>query len=267
MDALLNFRPLLQSGFVTTLIVTVLGALVALIIAFLVGVARYSKNRILSIPAGIFIEVFRGTSLIVQMFWLFYVLPFFGIDLPPMVTAVIALGFNEGAYAAEIVRSALAAVPKGQNEASIALSLSPRRTLWRIKMPQAIAIMLPSLGNVLVDLFKNTSLVSLVTVVELTFAAQQIRTSTGQTLAVYGFLLVVYFVVSLLLGRLVALAERVVSRRFGTGGPGRRSTGRRTAAAAGPAGVSPVSVPAQVSPMSVPAQVSPVSLPARGGVS
>ncbi|AZZ38556.1 ectoine/hydroxyectoine ABC transporter permease subunit EhuC [Acidipropionibacterium jensenii] len=216
MDALLNFRPLLWQGFVTTLIVTVLGAAVALFIAFAVGVARYSRRRILSVPAAVFIEVFRGTSLVVQMFWLFYVFPFFGINLPPMVTAVIALGFNEGAYAAEIVRSALKAVPKGQDEASIALSLSPRRTLWRIKMPQAIAIMLPSLGNILIDLFKNTSLVSLVTVVELTFAAQQIRTSTGQTFAVYGFLLVVYFIVSFGIGRGVAFVERVVGRRYGT---------------------------------------------------
>lgn len=216
----------LQGGIVTAQ-VTLYGVILATITAFLMGLAKISVHKVLRIPATVFVEVFRGTSLIVQMFWLFYVLPFMGINLPPIVSAVIALGFNEGAYAAEAIRGAINAVPKEQNEASIALSLSPARTLWKIKMPQALLIMLPSLGNMVVDLFKNTSLVSLVTVVDISFVGEQVRGSTGRTFDVYLILLILYFVGSLLLGQLVRLLERIASRRFGVRMPRRSDVGKR----------------------------------------
>ena len=219
----------LQGGIVTAE-VTLYGVIFATIAAFLMGIGRISTHRFISIPAGIFIEVFRGTSLIVQMFWLFYVLPFLGIELPPVVSAVIALGLNEGAYAAEAIRGAINSVPKEQDEASIALSLSPLRTLWKIKMPQALLIMLPSFGNMVVDLFKNTSLVSLVTVVDLSFVGEQVRGVTGQTLNVYVILLATYFVGSLVLGELIRLLERFTSHRFGVRGGGASMSGKRIGA-------------------------------------
>lgn len=219
MDVLLDYRGLLLQGLLTTLLVTVLGTALALVVAVLTGIGRASARRWVSIPSAIFIEVFRGTSLVVQMFWLFYVLPFAGIEITPLTAAVLALGFNEGAYGAEVVRGALSSIDKGQREACVALSLTGRQTLWRILIPQAIPIMLPSFGNVLIDLFKNTSLVSLVTVAELTFIGQQVRTTTGQTLTVYLFLMVVYFLVSSALGWLVRRLERVVDRRITRGTP------------------------------------------------
>ncbi|MCI1241030.1 MAG: ectoine/hydroxyectoine ABC transporter permease subunit EhuC [Bifidobacterium subtile] len=214
-ELLAKYGNLFLSGAAVTAQVTLYGVIFATIIAFVMGLARESSHRILSIPSAVFIEVFRGTSLIVQMFWLFYVLPFFGINLAPITSAVIALGCNEGAYAAEAIRGAIKAVPKEQEEASIALSLSPTRMLWKIKLPQALLIMLPSYGNMVMDLFKNTSLVSLVTVIDLSFVGEQVRGVTGKTFDIYLILLVMYFIGSLILGQIVRGVERFAARRFG----------------------------------------------------
>lgn len=208
MDAIIEYAPLLWQGLLTTLLVTVLGGALCLVVAFAAGLARLSKHWILRWPAGVFIEVFRGTSLLVQMFWLFFALPFFGIQLHPLTAAVLALGLNEGAYAAEVVRGAIASRAKGQTEACIALGMEPALRLRRIIIPQSIPAMLPPFGNVMVDLLKNTSLVSLVTVADLTFSAQMIRSTTGQTTAIFITILVMYFALSYLLTLLTSWLEK-----------------------------------------------------------
>jgi polar amino acid transport system permease protein len=208
MTVIIEYAPLLWQGLLTTILVTVLSGALCLVVAFAAGLARLSQHRWVSWPAGIFIEVFRGTSLLVQMFWLFFALPFFGIQLYPLTAAVLALGLNEGAYAAEVVRGAIASRAKGQTEACIALGMEPALRLRRIIIPQAIPAMLPPFGNVMVDLLKNTSLVSLVTVADLTFRAQMIRSTTGQTTAVFLTILVMYFALSYLLTLLTAWLER-----------------------------------------------------------
>ncbi|RNL54897.1 ectoine/hydroxyectoine ABC transporter permease subunit EhuC [Arthrobacter oryzae] len=208
MDAVIEYAPLLWQGLLTTLLVTVLGGALCLVVAFAAGLARLSRHWILRWPAGIFIEVFRGTSLLVQMFWLFFALPFFGIQLHPLTAAVLALGLNEGAYAAEVVRGAIASRAKGQTEACIALGMEPALRLRRIIIPQSIPAMLPPFGNVMVDLLKNTSLVSLVTVADLTFSAQMIRSTTGQTTAIFVTILVMYFALSYLLTLLTSWLEK-----------------------------------------------------------
>jgi polar amino acid transport system permease protein len=207
-DAIIEYAPLLWQGLLTTLLVTVLGGALCLVVAFAAGLARLSKHWILRWPAGVFIEVFRGTSLLVQMFWLFFALPFFGIQLHPLTAAVLALGLNEGAYAAEVVRGAIASRAKGQTEACIALGMEPALRLRRIIIPQSIPAMLPPFGNVMVDLLKNTSLVSLVTVADLTFSAQMIRSTTGQTTAIFITILVMYFALSYLLTLLTSWLEK-----------------------------------------------------------
>lgn len=208
MGAIIEYAPLLWQGLLTTLLVTVLGGALCLVVAFAAGLARLSRHWILRWPAGVFIEVFRGTSLLVQMFWLFFALPFFGIQLHPLTAAVLALGLNEGAYAAEVVRGAIASRAKGQTEACIALGMEPGLRLRRIIIPQSIPAMLPPFGNVMVDLLKNTSLVSLVTVADLTFSAQMIRSTTGQTTAVFITILVMYFALSYLLTLLTSWLEK-----------------------------------------------------------
>lgn len=208
MGAIIEYAPLLWQGLLTTLLVTVLGGVLCLVVAFAAGLARLSRHWILRWPAGVFIEVFRGTSLLVQMFWLFFALPFFGIQLHPLTAAVLALGLNEGAYAAEVVRGAIASRAKGQTEACIALGMEPALRLRRIIIPQSIPAMLPPFGNVMVDLLKNTSLVSLVTVADLTFSAQMIRSTTGQTTAIFITILVMYFALSYLLTLLTSWLEK-----------------------------------------------------------
>jgi polar amino acid transport system permease protein len=207
-DAIIEYAPLLWQGLLTTLLVTVLGGALCLIVAFAAGLARLSRHWILRWPAGVFIEVFRGTSLLVQMFWLFFALPFFGIQLHPLTAAVLALGLNEGAYAAEVVRGAIASRAKGQTEACIALGMEPALRLRRIIIPQSIPAMLPPFGNVMVDLLKISSLVSLVTVADLTFSDQMIRSTTGQTTAIFITILVMYFALSYLLTLLTSWLEK-----------------------------------------------------------
>lgn len=211
MTAIAPYAPLFLHGLLTTVLVTVLGALVMVLTAFGIGLARLSEHRALRWPAAVFTEVFRGTSMLVQMFWFFFALPFFGIQLAPMTAAVLALGLNEGAYAAEIVRGAISSRTAGQNEACIALGMGRALRMRRVLLPQALPVMVPPFGNVLVDLLKNSSLVSLVTVADLTFTSQMVRNTTGQTAAVFLTILVLYFVLSSVVSLLTRWLERRVA--------------------------------------------------------
>jgi len=212
-------------GLGVTVVVTILGGVVAVATAFAAGLAQLSTHRLFRWPAYTFVEVFRGTSMLVQMFWFFFALPFFGFQLTPMTAAVLAVGLNEGAYAAEIVRGSIASRPRGQDEACTALGMGRALRLRRVLIPQAIPSMLPPFGNVMIDLLKATSLVSLVTVGELTFQAQTVRNTTAQTTAVFVTLLVLYFVMASAL----ALLTKWLERRFALdrpSGPRRRGAMR-----------------------------------------
>ena len=225
MDVVFDNIPLLWQGLLVTLQVTALSSLLTVLVAFAAGLARLSALWIVRGPAAVFIEVFRGTSLIVQMFWFFFALPLFGVQMTPLMAGVLALGLNEGAYAAEIVRGSIESRPRGQTEACIALGIPPAKRMRRILIPQSLPAMLPPFGNVLVDLLKNTSLVSTVTVLDLTYQANLLRTNTGETVPIYLTLLVIYFVLSLLLSLLIRWLEgRLAIDR--TTGPAKRS-GRR----------------------------------------
>lgn len=220
MSEILPYLPLLGEGLLITIALTIAGMVLAVVVAFAAGIARMSPRRWLSWPAAVFIEVFRGTSMLVQLFWLFFALPFFGIQLVPFAAAILALGLNEGAYGAEIVRGAITALPRGQREGAIALSLSPYQRMRFVILPQAVPAMIPPFGNVMVDLLKNTSLVSLVTVADLTFTAQMVRNTTGATAAVFGTILVLYFVVAYAL----SLGSSWLERRVDPTRPARAQT-------------------------------------------
>ena len=212
MDIIREYFPILQHGFVVTVQLTVMGLLGPIVVAFAVGLARLSTHRLLRAPAYVFVEVFRGTSLVVQLFWIFYALPFAGLQIDPTPAAVLVLALNEGAYGAEVVRGTIATRPSGQTEACIALGLSPTQRLWRVLIPQSVPRMIPAFGNIMVDLLKATSLVSLVTVSDLTFGTLSIRQAAGgHTLVLFGALLVTYFVLSMVLAAIARLLEYVVS--------------------------------------------------------
>lgn len=208
MTSIFDYSGLLLQGLGVTIVVTVLGAALTLIVAFAAGLSGLSRHRWLRWPSSIFVEFFRGSGLLVQMFWFFYALPFLGIQLAPLVAGVLALGLNEGAYAAEVVRGTIRSRAKGQTEAAIALGMTPALRMRRILIPQSIPAMLPAFGNVMVDLLKNTSLVSLVTVSDLTWRAFTARTITGQTVELFLTILVLYYLLSLLIGWLIRYLER-----------------------------------------------------------
>ena len=209
MEAVIEFFPLMMQGLGITVLVTVLGIILTMVVAFTAGLAGLSKHGWIRIPSSVFVEVIRGSGLLVQMFWFFYALPFLGIQLTPLAAGVLALGLNEGAYAAEVVRGTIRSRPKGQTEAAIALGMGRGLRMRRILLPQSIPAMLPAFGNVMVDLLKNTSLVSLVTVSDLTWRAFNARTVTGATVELFLTILVLYYILSLLLGWFTRWLERV----------------------------------------------------------
>lgn len=214
MDQVARFLPYFFEGTWVTLQIFVLGLILALAVAFAAGLGRMSAIRFIRWPCAVFIEVFRGTSAIVQLFWFFYALPLFlDIRLTPLMAGVLVLGLNQGSYAAEIVRGAVQSVPLTQWEAATALNMPKRTTLRRVILPQALVAMLPPFGNVAVDLMKNTSLVALVTVLDLTYRAQLIRATTGETTVIFGLLVVVY----LILTNAISLLRRMLERRMPAG--------------------------------------------------
>lgn len=207
--------PALISGLRVTLQLTVGGALLALLLALLGGLGRRSPRAWLRWPANVYVETFRGTSAMVQLFWFYFALPFFGLSLPALATGVLVLGLNSGAYGAEVVRSSIANVPSGQWEAGRALNLGERHILFRIVLPQALPMMLPPAGNLLIELMKNTALVSLITLSELTFTAQVQRAATLDTVPLFALTLLIYFLIAQLLLAGMRRFERNVTRHRG----------------------------------------------------
>lgn len=210
-----SFLPFLLAGIPVTLQVTFLAMGLAIPVALLLALGRMSQWRLARWCAGFVIETFRGTSALVQLFWAFYVLPFFGINLPPLWAGVLVLGLNEGSYFAEVVRPALASVLGGQRDAAIALHLPRRYRFFRIILPQALPVMIPPFGNALIGMLKFTSLVSLVTLQDLSFRASLIRTTLGESGPVFAATLVIYFVLAMIMVAGVKLLEQVVNRWAG----------------------------------------------------
>ena len=129
----------------------------------------------------------------------YFALPLLGISLDAMTAGILVLGLNAGAYGSEVVRGAIKSVPREQVEAAIALNLSERQTLWRIVLPQAILTMIPPFGNLLIELLKGTALVSLITLSELTFRGQMLRTAMLRSGEIFGLILLLYFLLSLII--------------------------------------------------------------------
>jgi len=190
-----DLLPPLIRGLATTIQLAVGGTLLALVVALVAGIGRASKNRLIRTVTGIYVEVFRGSSVLVQMFWIFFVLPLppFNIELSALQAGILALGLNVGAYGAEVVRGAVQAIDRGQIEASVALNMSPGLMMRRVIIPQATVRMLPPLGNLMIELLKATSLASLITLSDVTFQAASLRQTVGRIPEVFGLLLVIYF--------------------------------------------------------------------------
>lgn len=173
-----DIAPRLAEGLVVTLQATVLGMAVALTLGLVLALARRSRHRLLAWPTSALVEFVRSTPLLVQIYFLFYILPDAGLRLSPLATGVLALGLHYAAYCSEVYRAGLESVPKGQWEAAVALNLSHWRTMKDIIIPQAIPPVVPALGNYLVAMFKDTPLLSAITVLELLQAAKLVGSET-----------------------------------------------------------------------------------------
>ena len=207
-----DLLPILLRGLGITVQLTLVSALLALVAAIVAGITRTSRFWPVRFLSGTYIEVFRGTSVLVQLFWFYFALPLFGVTLSAFTASVLALGLNVGAYGAEVVRGALASVPRGQTEAAIALNMTPFQRMIRVIFPQALLLMLPPFGNLLIELLKATALVALITLPDPTFQARSLVQTTGRPQELYLWLLLLYFALAYPLTLGVRWIERRASR-------------------------------------------------------
>ena len=212
-----DFLPVLLEGTLVTIEITAMSAVVSVPCAVAAALAQIYGVLPLRCLAVAYIEIFRGTSALVQLFWLFFVLPHFGITLEPITAAVIGLGLNLGTYGAEVVRGAVQAVPRGQWEASTALNMTRAMALRRIVLPQAFVAMIPPWGNLFIELLKATSLVSLITITDLTFKAKGISDVTLRTAEVFNVALVIYLCIALVITYAMRTLERSATRGLARG--------------------------------------------------
>jgi len=221
-------EPLLDGARVTMQL-TFFAGLLGTALAVLSGLGSLSSWRAARGVSRVYVEFFRGTSEIVQLFWFFFGLPLLAPALPdfiperivrltPLEAGVAVLALNTGAYGSEVVRGAIQAVGQGQREAAVALSLTPFQRMRHVILPQAVLAMLPPYGNLLIQLLKGTALVSLITLSDLTFEAQKLRVNrTADSLTVYSTILVMYFIMALAITAVVRLLERYFSRGLAIG--------------------------------------------------
>ena len=214
-----GYLSLILQGAVVTVQLTVMGSALALVMAFVAGLGRISPYFAMRWLATAYIEFFRGTSIFVQLFFAYFVLPFIGLTLTPLQAGVLGLGLNVGAYAAEVVRGAILSVGKEQYEACIALNLSRWQCMRKVILPQALLVMLPTFGNNAIELLKATSVVSLISLADMTFQANIVRSQTGNTLFPFATILILYFAFAMI----IAFSIRALERRMARGLDGVRT--------------------------------------------
>ena len=205
-----NLWPLLKAAVTVTIPLTLISFVLGLVVALVVALMRLSPVRAVSGAARAYVSVIRGTPLLLQLFIIFYGLPALGVTFNPFPAAVIAFTLNVGGYAAEVIRSAILSVPKGQWEAASTVGMDYVTTLRRVVLPQATRTAIPPLSNTLISLVKDTSLASTIQVTELLRVAQEAAAPTYQFFAMYSVAAVYYWVICL---GLSALQTRLEERQ------------------------------------------------------
>lgn len=207
-----TFWPLLKAGVIYTIPLTLITFALGLILAVITALIRLSSWKIPKLIASFYVWVIRGTPLLVQLFIIFYGLPSVGITLSPYLSAVIGLSLSVGAYGSEIVRAAILSIHKGQWEAAYSLGMSRMQALRRIILPQAARVSVPPLGNSFISLVKDTSLVSIITFVEMFRKAQQYVAFYYEPLLLYCEVAVIYLAFSSVLNLLQNYVEKRLER-------------------------------------------------------
>lgn len=221
---LIERLPRFLDGAWVTVQLTIGGAVLAFVLAMIFGILGTSEHRLPRAISTIYVEVFRGIAALVLMFWMAYALPIAtGFQLEDRFAAILALGLNVGAYGAEVVRSSINAVPKAQVEATVALNFSWFQRMRLVVIPQAWAQMLPTFGNLIIELMKATAVAYLIGVADLAAVAQQLREATGETVVAYSGALILYYLIAQVLIFGMRLLERRANRKLGrspSGGQG-----------------------------------------------
>jgi His/Glu/Gln/Arg/opine family amino acid ABC transporter permease subunit len=204
----------LLRGLSVTVFLTIVVITLALVLAVPVALIRMSPNILLRGLGSFYVEVIRGTPLLLQLVYIYYVLPSLGVNLDPLLAAIVGLTLNYTAYMSEVYRGGILAVPKSQWEAAATVGMSRARAFQRIVLPQALRIVTPALGNYFISLFKDTALASVVTVQELTFTGQIISARSYQYFTIYTVTGILYLSVGYPAALFVRWLEKRTSRAY-----------------------------------------------------
>ncbi|CAM3610821.1 amino acid ABC transporter permease [Brevibacillus invocatus] len=197
----------LLDGLIVTLQISACALLVSIPIGIILGLCRISRNRIVSFIAVCYVEFVRGVPLLVLLFWIYFVLGKF-LKMGPFLSGVVGLGLFSAAFIAEIVRAGIQAVPRGQMEAARSSGMSYIQAMRFIILPQAFRKVVPPMASQFITLIKDSSLVSVISVVDLTLIAKNVVATSFRALEVWTFVAIMYFVVTFFLSQLINLIER-----------------------------------------------------------
>lgn len=194
---ILSFLPILLEAAIVTIQVTIGSLVLSTFLGLVLAIMKVSPIKLLSVPASVFINVIRGLPIIVQLFYIYFVLPDMGIQLSAFQAGVIGLGIAYSAYQAENIRAGIQAIDAGQIEAAKSIGMKGHLIMRRVILPQAVRITLPPYGNTTVMMLKDSSLVSTITVAEMTRAGQLLAASTFENMTVYTLVALLYLALSL----------------------------------------------------------------------
>lgn len=210
-----SYWQVLAKGLALTLAFTVSCAVLGSVFGFLLSLLRLSKNRFISIPTGLYVELFRGTPLLIQLFWIFFCLPVvFGISVAPYISVMLALTLYMTAITSETFRGALKSIPSEQHDACTALGVAKWNKVFYVIFPQALLRAVPPLLSNVVSLFKESALISSVGIADLMFVGQNISNSTARPVEFLSAVAVIYFLVAFPLTRLVGVVETRMLKRY-----------------------------------------------------
>lgn len=211
---IIEFLPQLLTGLYYTLLISIIGLLIGFGLGVIFGIGRVSKNKLYYGVSTIYVEIIRGTPVLVQAIWIFFALPLIiGFTLNSIVAGIIVIAINSGAYIAEIVRGAIESITKGQMEAGRSLGLNESQTMRHIIWPQALKRMIPPLGNQFIISIKDTSLLSVILVPELIYQGRLIASNNFNAVEIYTMVAVFYLVITLSLSIILRMIERRLSVR------------------------------------------------------
>ena len=212
------FVDTISRGLLLTVQATLGGIALATVLSFAAGLAMLSRHRSVRAFARIYVEIWRGTSEVVQLMWIYFVLPVLvGYEIVPLAAGIAVLGLNHGAYGAEIVRGAIQSVPRAQYEGCTALNFTRAQSMRRVILPQALVEMVPPLNNLYIQLLKNSALLTMITVHEMTYQAREVLINSfiSQAALIWTIVLVFYLVLAVLITFVMRRLERRAARLVG----------------------------------------------------